>query len=196
MLGGSGVLGINASGAAVMKALMTVHLTGESNTYCDSTTIRATPVTEPIVLRIHFSSDDLGRTRVASGPDVLWEIVNSVQLLQNNEGRMVFEGWHRRAKTLLAAAPLVETMRTLAVLCPHANYFPDFLTPIPAGTGPEPVIDTAIETVMATRVDGCARRCRNWVRAVDCRAGPASSPRETRRCYAVLAVRYATTIAR
>ncbi|NED28479.1 transcriptional regulator, partial [Streptomyces anulatus] len=34
------------------------------------------------MLRIHFTSEDLTRVRVAPGPDFLWEITNSVQTLQ------------------------------------------------------------------------------------------------------------------
>jgi hypothetical protein len=33
------------------------------------------------MLRIHFTGDDLGRTKIASGPHPMWELVNSLQLL-------------------------------------------------------------------------------------------------------------------
>ncbi|MEV4909344.1 transcriptional regulator, partial [Streptomyces albidoflavus] len=42
------------------------------------------------MLRIHFTPEDLTRVRVAPGPDLLWEISNSVQTLQRKDGERVF----------------------------------------------------------------------------------------------------------
>ncbi|MEV4800354.1 winged helix-turn-helix domain-containing protein [Nonomuraea sp. NPDC049421] len=93
------------------------------------------------MLRIHFSYDDLARTRLATGPNAMWEIVLSVQLLQNREGPLLFDGWRRRARD--TARPWIRPLMTLA---PHAPYFPDFLTPL----GPADTLEDEIESVLAT----------------------------------------------
>ncbi|GLZ13385.1 transcriptional regulator [Actinomadura sp. NBRC 104425] len=93
------------------------------------------------MLRIHFSFDDLARTRVRAGPDAMWEIVLSVQLLQNREGALLFDGWRREIRGKLR--PWIRPLMTLA---PHAPYFPDFLTP----AGPAASLDEGIESVLAT----------------------------------------------
>jgi DNA-binding transcriptional ArsR family regulator len=76
------------------------------------------------MLRIHFTADDLARTRIMHGPDVMWETVLSLQLLQNREGPAVFDRWRRQVRGRLG-----RWVRPLITLAPHATYFPDFLTP-------------------------------------------------------------------
>lgn len=98
------------------------------------------------MLEIHFTSDDLGRTCVASVPDVMWEIVNGVQLLQNREGPLIFDDWRRAVRTSARQCSLGGAIRTLAVLCPHAEYFPDFLTP----TAPSADLDACVDIVLST----------------------------------------------
>lgn len=80
------------------------------------------------MLRIHFDADDLARTRIATGPDVMWEIVLSLRLLRTREGAAVFDGWRRHAR-----ARLGPWARPLAALVPDAAYSPDFLTPAEGG---------------------------------------------------------------
>jgi heat shock protein HslJ len=63
------------------------------------------------VLHIHFSSDDLGRTRMACRPDFMWEIVSSLQLLQNAEDRRIFAEWRRSTKARAMHTTLVKTAR-------------------------------------------------------------------------------------
>lgn len=94
------------------------------------------------MLRIHFSFDDLARTRVGAGPDVMWEIVLSVQLLQNREGALLFDGWREHAR-----AGLRHWIRPLVTLAPHAPYFPDFLTPAKAASRS---VEDGIEHVLTT----------------------------------------------
>jgi len=81
-------------------------------------------------LQIHFTEVDLGRTRLASRIDFMWEIVNAVQLLQHREGGLYFDGWRRRVRQEALADPRLQRfLYTLLRIAPHAEYFPDFLTP-------------------------------------------------------------------
>ena len=60
----------------------------------------------------------------------MWEIVSAVHLLQHREGGLCFDGWRRRVRQQVHAAPrLREALHTLMHVSPHASYFPDFLTP-------------------------------------------------------------------
>lgn len=93
------------------------------------------------MLRIHFCADDLARTRIAPGPDVMWEIVLSLQLLQNREGAVVFDRWRRDVRDRLGP-----WLRPLITLAPHAAYFPDFLTPPEVSLD----LDQGLERLLAT----------------------------------------------
>lgn len=98
------------------------------------------------MLRIHFTGTDLGRTRLADGPDLMWEVVNSVQLLQHREGSLIFGDWRRKVFSGAAGTKLTAVIRLLSTLAPQAAYFPDFLTP----TQPGADLETAIDTVLTT----------------------------------------------
>jgi DNA-binding transcriptional ArsR family regulator len=115
-----------------------------------------------VMLRIHFGVEDLARTRVGAGPNAMWEIVLSVQLLQNREGPVQYDGWRHYARDRLRG-----WIRPLVALAPHAPYFPDFLTPVGSATA----LDDEIEHVLATpparlRADlerlGADRRLPGW----------------------------------
>ncbi len=93
------------------------------------------------MLSIHFSFADLARTRLATGPDPLWEIVLSIQLLQNREGAVAFRHWREHARA--HGGPSARMLMTLA---PHAAYFPDFLTPEYEGGHVEQGIDAVLST--------------------------------------------------
>lgn len=97
------------------------------------------------MLRLHFTSDDLARTRLAPGADPLWEVVLSTNLLGNREGRAVFDPWRARASERLRTLP-VWMPRLLRTLAPPYSDFPDFLTPLRAEEG----IEAGTEAVMAT----------------------------------------------
>ena len=114
------------------------------------------------MLRIHFTLEDLARTRIGAGPDVMWEIVLSVQLLQNREGAVLFDRWRHYARDRLRG-----WIHPLLTLAPHAPYFPDFVTPVE----PSLSLEEGIESVLATprariRTDlerlGAERRLPNW----------------------------------
>jgi DNA-binding transcriptional ArsR family regulator len=94
-------------------------------------------------LRIHFTADDLGRLRMATRPDVTWEVVLSLLKLQHRYPVAAFDGWRRRA--IRANGPW---LRALSPLVPLGGYFADFLTP-PEGTQG---LDAAVDAILHTPV--------------------------------------------
>ncbi|RSM52887.1 ArsR family transcriptional regulator [Amycolatopsis sp. WAC 01376] len=76
------------------------------------------------MLRVHFSGEDLGRVRVATRPDPLWETTLSLHRLQRGDGGLPVRKWRGAVRSRLpkAAGPLL-------TLVPPSGYFPDFLTP-------------------------------------------------------------------
>ncbi|WP_433472335.1 MarR family transcriptional regulator [Spirillospora sp. CA-142024] len=97
------------------------------------------------MLRIHFTGEDLGRTRLATGPEPMWELLLSLHKLTDAEGRMVFDCWRRRVRPV-GGAGLPASTRWLAHLAPPVGYSPDFLTPArQAGD-----LGTGLDLVLAT----------------------------------------------
>ncbi|WP_446039829.1 ArsR/SmtB family transcription factor [Streptomyces sp. SID1121] len=96
-------------------------------------------------IRLHFTTEDLARLRIARGPDPLWEIVLSLNILANTQGRAVFDPWRARSRERLSGVPRPQA-RLLRYLAPGTGPFPDFLTPTPTA----PDVATDIETVMTT----------------------------------------------
>ncbi|WNI21074.1 winged helix-turn-helix domain-containing protein [Streptomyces sp. ITFR-16] len=94
------------------------------------------------MLRVHFTSEDLARVRVAPGPDFLWEISNSVQTLQRRDGERVFGTWRRWVRPRLSAGP-----RLLSSLLPPHGYSPDFLTPT---CGDRATLQASVDTLLST----------------------------------------------
>src|SRR2546430_167418 len=92
------------------------------------------------MLRIHFTAEDLARTRIAARPDPLWEILLSLNLLQSTEGELWYGAWRRRVRQTLSphVAPL------LCELTPPVGYSPDLLTP----AEPPEEIDQAIDQLL------------------------------------------------
>lgn len=102
------------------------------------------------MLRIHFTSEDFGRIRLARQPDPLWEITCSLHRLQTKRGRWAFADWHRTTRATLAGTPLGDAVRRLIVpLVPLAHYFPDFLTPHEAADGLDRGLAAIIDTPAA-----------------------------------------------
>ncbi|GGV46279.1 transcriptional regulator [Streptomyces griseoflavus] len=98
-----------------------------------------------VMLRVHFTSEDLLRTRLAAGPHPLWEAILSATLLGNRDGQAVFDGWRLCARSALRHLP-PEQIRLIRCLAPPSGDFPDFLTP------PQEAQDLAagIEGVLST----------------------------------------------
>ncbi|HYQ66994.1 winged helix-turn-helix domain-containing protein [Actinophytocola sp.] len=92
-----------------------------------------------MVLRIHFTPEDLARTRFSSGAQPMWELILSTNRLRGRD--LLFDGWRR---SVAARAPA--TTRLLTDLAPLTGYFVDFLTP----TAAVPSLDEGLETLRRT----------------------------------------------
>ncbi|MFI6437296.1 ArsR/SmtB family transcription factor [Streptomyces sp. NPDC050759] len=79
------------------------------------------------MLRVHFTTDDIARVRVATAPDPLWEITNSFQALAGADAPLLFGDWRRLVRPRLR--PAQGLLGLLAALLPPRGYTPDFLTP-------------------------------------------------------------------
>lgn len=124
---------------------------------------------------MHFTAEDLARTRVAHGPDPLWELVMSIHKLRTPTGGLAFQAWRRAALPVLAERTGNTRERMLRQLVPRRGDFPDFLTPVEAAQGFEHGVE-AIMTTPPARLSGdlalVARRQKTlppW--AVDLAAG-------------------------
>jgi len=98
------------------------------------------------VLRIHFSPDDLDRTRVAESVDPLWEIVFSRLRLTEPDSGLLFEPWRNEVRRNADRQVVRSGVRVLSALAPLGPYFPDFLTPPEGATG----LTSALEAIRAT----------------------------------------------
>ncbi|GAA2703276.1 ArsR/SmtB family transcription factor [Micromonospora olivasterospora] len=98
------------------------------------------------MLKIHFSADDLLRTRVAPGADPLWELVLSVHLLGLPSHDPLTSGWRRGVTRELRQQVDRDQLRLLFALNPNRGYFPDFLTPQQSAQGPEAGLDAIRST--------------------------------------------------
>jgi DNA-binding transcriptional ArsR family regulator len=99
------------------------------------------------VLRIHFTSEDLARTRVASAPDPLWELALSTHVLRVRGSAPMHTGWKNEVATHLhPGGPLREQVAMLLAVNPPVGYFPDFLTPADSVGGFEAGLDAVLST--------------------------------------------------
>lgn len=81
-------------------------------------------------LRIHFSTQDLARTRFATEPDPMWETLLSLHMVQTDDEPDVYGSWRKQTRESLN-----ETDRRLLALTPPEGYSPDFLTPAESADG-------------------------------------------------------------
>jgi DNA-binding transcriptional ArsR family regulator len=93
------------------------------------------------MIRIHFTSDDLVRIRIASTPDPMWETVLSLHMLQAGSGVLAFRQWRDSVRRRLP-----RTMRPLIQLTPSYGYTPDFLTPSAGSESLESGLDALLST--------------------------------------------------
>lgn len=80
-------------------------------------------------LRLHFTADDLARTRIAAGPDPLWESVLSLHQLRSGQIPTRHTAWQQRSRTTLRSPDVRMASQVLGLLVPNSGDFPDFLTP-------------------------------------------------------------------
>ncbi|MET7331055.1 winged helix-turn-helix domain-containing protein [Nonomuraea sp. NPDC005650] len=98
-------------------------------------------------MRIHFTRADLARTHIADGPDVMWEVVGSLQALQGSNARQAFGLWRRQVRHDLHRAGLARPVRGwLFPVAPDAAYYPDLLTPPESALG----LEEALEAIQNT----------------------------------------------
>ncbi|MGH3660117.1 MAG: ArsR/SmtB family transcription factor, partial [Micromonosporaceae bacterium] len=103
------------------------------------------------VLEIHFTAADIARTRVASGPDPLWELVLSLHVLQGPGFSARHLEWRNAVVRQVAEHGIAaEVRRLLFPLAPVATYFPDFITPGESAEGVDAGIDAILSTPSAT----------------------------------------------
>lgn len=93
------------------------------------------------MLRVHFTGGDLARTRVADGPDPLWESVLSLHRLRDTEQEPALRAWREHV-----ARANCDPLRQLLPLVPPRGYFPDFLTPAEGARGFETGLDALLST--------------------------------------------------
>ncbi|MFD9440944.1 ArsR/SmtB family transcription factor [Streptomyces sp. NPDC060006] len=97
------------------------------------------------MLRIHFTTEDMGNTRLATEPDVLWEVLLSLHALQKRPGTKEFGIWRDTARGRLLGST-ADLSRMLCELAPPVGYSADFLTPTVGTSG----LDEAIDILLAT----------------------------------------------
>lgn len=81
------------------------------------------------MLRMVFTADDLCRVRVARGAHPTWELILSINSLQDPHLPLEYRGWRATLLTGARRAPARwRCLKAAAELVPAGN-FPDFLTP-------------------------------------------------------------------
>ncbi|WP_328863233.1 helix-turn-helix domain-containing protein [Streptomyces sp. NBC_00306] len=103
-----------------------------------------------MAIRIHFTVQDLARTRVAEAPMPLHELELAVRALQSRSQPARFEAWRRRARAQLS----VEARMALALM-PAVGRSPGFLSPAKAGP-----VDELLEQVRTTPRDSITANMR------------------------------------
>ena len=97
-------------------------------------------------LRIHFTADDIARTRIVAEPDPMWELVLSVHQLQYRHVGDQYLVWREHALERTNVPACRRHLDVLISMNPGHGDFPDFLTPRVAGGG----FPAALETVLTT----------------------------------------------
>ncbi|ONI75838.1 hypothetical protein BWI15_08485 [Kribbella sp. ALI-6-A] len=95
------------------------------------------------MLRIHFTSEDLTRVRLASGPDPRWEAILSTHHVNSAGGPPVFAEWRSRVESALS-----REARAYVRLARSRGCSLDFLAPV-AGAGQDERHDTVLSTSTA-----------------------------------------------
>lgn len=124
-----------------------------------------------MLLRLHFSVEDLAKVSVARAPDPLWETVLGLQQLTSaSPSSAACRTELRHAKDLVEQRQLSGLVRLLATLVPSSGYFPDFLTPTETSAG----LAAGLDAMRATPAEFLKREVRQLVAATP--PPPASMP--------------------
>lgn len=105
------------------------------------------------MLRILFTTEDIGRLRFGGAPDPLWELVLSIHMLRGQPGDLLFTQWRKTTARALRSGGLGPGSRLLNDLTPTLGYFPDFLNPTAAADG----LDAGLEAIRSTPITVLAR---------------------------------------
>jgi len=97
-------------------------------------------------LRLHFTAEDLLRTRVLTEPDPLWELVLSLLHLSPTGEPDRHTAWRREVRPRLSDPAVAHALSLLRQLVPGRGNFPDFLTPLPTTEG----MDGALDVIRST----------------------------------------------
>jgi hypothetical protein len=98
------------------------------------------------MLKIHFSGEDILRTRLAPAADPVWELVLSLHVLRGRSRDPLTANWRRSVARELRQDAASEQLRLLFALSPPRGYFPDFLTPYASVDGFEAGLDALRRT--------------------------------------------------
>ncbi|MFF8675999.1 ArsR family transcriptional regulator [Streptomyces sp. NPDC015242] len=93
--------------------------------------------------RIHFSIEDLARTRIAARPNPMLELSTAVRQLQCTDHAVRLRAWRREA-----ANALHPRARMVLDMIPAQGWVPSFLAPAATGT-PEELLKQVLETPRA-----------------------------------------------
>jgi hypothetical protein len=85
-----------------------------------------------VVFRIHFTAEDLARTRIAKAPTPMIELVGAARALRARDRPAQLDGWRRHALQHLSPQA-----RLALSLIPPLGVTPDFLSPQRSGTPEE-----------------------------------------------------------
>ncbi|GAA0560665.1 winged helix-turn-helix domain-containing protein [Paractinoplanes ferrugineus] len=96
------------------------------------------------MLRIFFTSEDIGRVRIAAAPDPMWETVFSVFRLQRPGPAPIYGRWREHAVRASRRADL-----DLLVPLIRGRYYPDFLTPAEGRSGLSDGLEALLRTPKA-----------------------------------------------
>lgn len=97
-------------------------------------------------LRLHFTADDLARTRIVAQPHPMWELVLSLHKVRSVRPQPRYAEWRESVLPRLGEPAHRDHLDLLTTLVPPRGNFPDFLTPV----GGEGEFGDVLETVLRT----------------------------------------------
>ncbi|TVT17241.1 helix-turn-helix domain-containing protein [Amycolatopsis acidiphila] len=97
-------------------------------------------------LRLHFTAEDLARTRIVAEPHPMWELVLSLQKVRSVRPHARYAEWREHSLPRLGEPAHRRHLDLLTTLVPPRGNFPDFLTP----AGGEGEFGDVLETVLST----------------------------------------------
>ncbi|QWF85840.1 hypothetical protein [Amycolatopsis sp. CA-230715] len=101
-------------------------------------------------LNIHFTAEDLLRSRLLGQPDPLWEVVLSLSTLRSASPPARDRTWWQRARReIVQHRGVSDAVHSLGMLVPPRGDFPDFLTPAEAPMTGASTIKEAAEHIRA-----------------------------------------------